>query len=370
MRLRAPVLRSTLSSGLVLATALALLALLAACGSSSSPSPDAAGDVVLVTHDSWALPKSVVAAFERQSGYHLVVRASGDAGQLTNKLVLTAGDPDGDVSFGVDNTFAGRALGSDVFAAYTPPDLPASAKQYDVPDDGGSHLTPVDHSAVCVNVDLAWFRAHHLTPPATMDDLTEPAYKDLMVTEGASTSSVGMAFLLATIAKYGSTDTTRGPGGYLGDWQEYWRALLANGLKVDEGWDQAYDGDYTLGGAHGTRPIVVSYDSDPAYTVKDGTTESKALLDTCFGQVEYAGVLAGAHNPAGAKAFVDFLLTRQVQQDLPRSMYVFPVADGTPLPATWRRYAVQPTRPWTVGAATIDAHRDTWLQQWTDLVQQ
>ena len=51
--------------------------------------------VVLVTHDSFFLPKKLIKAFEQDTGYDLVVRASGDAGTLTNKLVLTPGQPAG-----------------------------------------------------------------------------------------------------------------------------------------------------------------------------------------------------------------------------------------------------------------------------------
>ena len=70
----------------------------------------------------------------------------------------------------------------------------------------------------------AWFAAHHKTPPRSLADLTEPAYRNLFVTEGATTSSPGLAFLLTTIARYGS------------GWQQYWRQLMANGTKVDAGW--------------------------------------------------------------------------------------------------------------------------------------
>jgi thiamine transport system substrate-binding protein len=328
----------------------------------SAPSAGSAGaqpkikDVVLVTHDSWNLPKKLVAQWEQQTGYHLVVRASGDAGKLTNKLVLTQGDPDGDVSFGVDNTFASRALKAGVFAPYTPSTVPAGAGDYDLEGDGGQHLTPIDHADVCVNVDTSWFTAHHLAPPATLDDLTKPAYKNLFVTPGASTSSPGMAFLLATIAKYGD------------GWPEYWSKLMANGAAITEGWDQAYEVDFTQGGGHGKRPIVLSYDSDPAYTVqKDGSTTTAALLDTCFTDVEYAGVLTGAKNAPGAQAFVDWLLTPAVQAKLPGSMYGFPVADGTPLPASWAKYAKQPTAPLTISPAVIDANREKWLEQWSDV---
>ncbi|MEP9384673.1 thiamine ABC transporter substrate-binding protein [Nocardioides cheoyonin] len=346
MRLRAP--------AAVLAAAL-LTTGLAACGGS-----DEAGGkptkVVLMTHDSFALPKKLERQFEQQSGYQLEIRASGDAGELTNKLVLSADNPDGDVAFGVDNTFAGRALDHDVFADYTPADLPAGVGDYDVPGDGGKHLTPVDQGNVCVNVDTTWFAQHHLAPPKTLDDLVDPAYKDLFVTPGATTSSPGLAFLLTTISRYGD------------GWQDYWKKLIANGAKVDDGWDQAYEVDFTQGGGKGTRPIVLSYDSSPAYTVKGGTTTTKALLDTCFTQVEYAGVLAGAVNPDGAQALVDFLLSSAVQKALPTSMYVFPVVKGTPLPKEWARFAVQPTKTWKVDPQEIDDNRDEWLQQWSDVI--
>jgi thiamine transport system substrate-binding protein len=326
----------------------------ASTGSTGGAAP-AIRDVVLVTHDSWHLPKKLVAQWEQQTGYHLVVRASGDAGRLTNKLVLTQGNPDGDVSFGVDNTFASRALDAKVFAPYTPAKVPAGVGGYDLAGDAGTHLTPIDHSGVCVNVDTTWFAAHKIPAPQTLDDLVKPAYKDLFVTPGATTSSPGMAFLLATIAKYGD------------GWQGYWSKLMANGTRITDGWDQAYEVEFTQGGGGGKRPIVLSYDSSPAFTVAHGTSSTQALLDTCFNQVEYAGVLSGAKNTRGAEALVDWLLSPQVQAALPDSMYVFPVADGTKLPADWAKFAVPATAPLTVAPADIDANREKWLQQWSDV---
>jgi len=351
--------------------AAALLVPLAGCSLAGGGGSDASGSdasatggpgsgphqVVLVTHDSFVLPKNLIASFERRSGYDLVVHSVGDAGQLTNKLVLTKDHPLGDVSFGVDNTFASRAVDAGVFAPYQAA-LPAGADQFTLPGDdgaGGRDLTPVDDASVCVNVDDTWFAAHHLAPPRTLDDLVEPAYRDLFVTPGAATSSPGMAFLLATIAKYGDR------------WPDYWTELMANGAKLDDGWSQAYEVDFTQGGGQGDRPIVLSYDSSPAFTVSGGASSTHALLDTCFRQVEYAGVLAGAQNPRGAQALVDFLLTPAVQKALPDSMYVFPVDSSVPLPADWAKFAEKPTDPWSLDPGEITDHRDEWLQQWSDL---
>lgn len=318
-----------------------LALVLTACGSTAGTSEPAATtsqqhatQVTLMTHDSFALPKSVLADFTKQTGYRVKVLSSGDAGELTNKLVLTAGNPVGDVAYGVDNTFLTRATDNGVF-------------------DGNP--TPVDRASVCVNIDKTWFRQHHVTPPATLEDLTAPAYRNLLVIPGAATSSTGMSFLIATI------------GQYADGWQDYWKRLMANGAKLDAGWEDAYYVDFTQGGKGGQRPIVVSYDSSPAYTVHGSHTTTKALLDTCFQQVEYVGVLAGAKNVPGAEAWVRFMASPEVQAAMPENMYVFPVDPAVTLPKDWARFAVQPTHPIVVDPAQIAANREQWLQEWTDI---
>lgn len=324
-------------------------------GSSDSTDGEVGGTVVLVTHSSFALPKKLVRSFESETGIDLETRSAGDGGTLTARLSLTKDNPTGDVAFGVDNTFASRPLDEGVFATYAG-DLPAGADEY-VLDEGGDRLTPVDVGNVCVNVDTTWFEREGIEPPQALDDLVDPAYEDLFVTSGASTSSPGMAFLLSTIAEYGEDG-----------WQDYWTDLLANGAKVVDGWEDAYYGDFTQGGGEGERPIVLSYDSSPAFTVQDGRSTTAALLDTCFRQVEYAGVLEGAANPAGAEAVVDWLVSDEVQAALPTSMYVFPVSDAVEVPADWARYAEQPTEPYEVAPADIAANREQWLTEWTDVI--
>lgn len=350
---------------LVMLTTAVATAVLASCSVVGATSDDAdpapsgtssdgsgGGTVVLVTHDSFSLPKQLIQRFETTSGYQLKVQSVGDAGTLTNQLVLTKDDPLGDVAFGVDNTFGSRAIQNGVFASYDG-ERPDGVDAFDLPGDTDHDLTPVDNGNVCVNVDDAWFAAHHQAPPTTLDDLTDPAYKDLTVTPAATTSSTGLAFLLGTIA-------AKGDG-----WQDYWNALLSNGLEITKGWEDAYDVDFTYSG--GDRPIVVSYDSSPAFTVKDGASSTSALLDTCFRQIEYVGVLNGAKNVPGAQALVDFLLTPAVQAALPDSMYVFPVVSGTKLPTQWARFAQRPTQPFAVDPADVDAQRETWLREWSDL---
>jgi len=315
--------------------------------------------VVLATHESWSVPDEVLAEFTRETGYEVEVQASGDAGALTNKLVLTQGSPIADVVYGVDNTFASRAVGEGVFEDYEPQDAPGSVGDFEMPDDAGAAaLTPVDFGDVCVNVDDAWFEDQGVQPPRTLEDLTEPRYEGLFVTPGATTSSPGLAFLLATIAEFGEDG-----------WQEYWTELMGNGTRVTAGWTDAYTVDFTAGGGGGDRPIVLSYASSPPFTIPDDGEKptTSALLDTCFRQVEYAGVLDGAANPEGARALVDFMLSESFQEALPENMYVFPVDDSVALPDVWARWAKVPENPLSVDPSTIADNRDAWLTTWGEI---
>ena len=347
-------LTSSVAAGLAAGLALSACTVVAE-RNEAGEAADQPGEVVLVTHESFVLPDRLKGRFERETGYRLRVKAVGDAGTLTNRLVLTRDDPTGDVAFGVDNTFASRALDAGVFAA-TEVDLPPGASAYTL-DQGADRLVPIDVGHVCVNVDTTWFAERDLATPRTLEDLARPAYRDLFVLPGAATSSPGMAFLLTTIAAYGE------------DWPDYWGRLMANGAKLTAGWSDAYFVDFTQGGGKGERPIVLSYDSSPAFTVPKGGDRSTtaALLGTCFRQVEYAGVLAGAENPEGGTELVQFLLSRRVQAALPESMYVFPVRSDVALPPAWARHAVQPADPYAVPPAEIAANRDDWLQEWTEV---
>ena len=91
--------------------------------------------------------------------------------------------------------------------------LPEGAEEYALDDDdAAARLTPIDHGDVCVNIDDTWFADNDVEPPATLDDLVDPTYEGLFVTPGATTSSPGLAFLLATIAEHGEEGVGRPVG--------------------------------------------------------------------------------------------------------------------------------------------------------------
>lgn len=347
------------AAGLVAGLVAASLGL-SACslvGSDGESVSDAARTVVLVTHDSFAVSESVQAAFTAETGYDMEIRALGDAGSMVSQLVLSKDAPLGDAVFGVDTTFASRAIDEGIIAPYV--SSAAGEELIDVAVDPDSGLTPISYSDVCVNVDHEWFTQAGLAEPATLDDLLKPEYRDLLVVEDPASSSPGLAFLLATVDAYGDDG-----------WEAYWAALRDNGVKVAGGWSDAYYVDFSGPSSEGTRPLVVSYASSPPYEVPQGSAVAPtgALLDTCFRQVEYAGVLEGAANPEGARALIDFLLSDTFQNDIPGQMYVYPVSASATLPAEWLAFAPLAESPFAVAPEDIAANREAWVSRWTDIV--
>ena len=349
--------RSRVAIGLVAVVAITA----AACGSSTKPAATPSKTVVLMTHDSFAASPAVLSAFTRETGYKVKVLKSGDAGQALSQALLVKDNPVADAMFGVDNTFLTRALDNDLFEEYAAKGIGAVPARFRL--DRKNRVTPIDSGAVCVNDDLAWFgHDGHPPVPRSLADLAKPAYRKLFVVENPASSSPGLAFMLATIDAFGEDG-----------WQDYWKKLRENDVRVDDGWEQAYEADFTAGGGSGDRPLVVSYATSPAADVvySGGTKKAPTIgvvPGTCFEQIEFAGVLQNAGNPSGARALIDFMLTTRFQEDIPLQMYVYPVIPSAKLPPVFTKYAVQPAHPFTLSASAIGSHRTEWIDEWTRIV--
>jgi thiamine transport system substrate-binding protein len=340
---------------------LGLVPVLAALSVSCGGGDEKPTSVVLVTHDSFVVSDDVKEAFERESGLRLRVLQSGDAGEMLSKALLTAGNPQGDVLFGVDNNLLSRALDGDLLDAYESPALEGVDEQYVL--DPEQRVTPIDHGEVCLNYDKTWFAERQIPPPKSLEDLVQSQYEDLLVVENPATSTPGLAFLLATVAHFGEDG-----------WEKYWRSLRANGVLVVDGWEEAYSARFSgAAGSSGNRPIVVSYASSPPAEVifrtpKPADAPTAVLEDSCFRQVEFAGVLRGARNENGARKLVDFMLSERFQEDIPLSMFVFPVNPAADLPPEFARFAVIPKSPLELSPEEIGANRDRWVREWTSIV--
>lgn len=335
---------------------LLVILIFAACG------PSGPRTLTVMTHDSFAVSEEVIIAFEQANNVKLTFLKSGDTGAALNKAILSKDAPLADVFYGVDNTFLSRALEAGIYEPYASPllaNIPAEFKL-----DPQNRALPVDYGDVCINYDKAYFAAHNLPIPQSLEDLTKPEYKDLLVVENPATSSPGLAFLLASVAHFG-------PEGYL----NYWKSLRDNGLVVVDGWETAYYTNFSASSGRGPQPMVVSYASSPAAEVvfaetplTESPTASILGADTCFRQIEFVGILNGSKNRALAEKFVDFLLDVKFQENMPLQMFVYPVNKNAGLPEEFVKYAQIPEQPARLDPAEIAANREKWIEAWIEVV--
>jgi thiamine transport system substrate-binding protein len=314
-----------------------------------------------MTHDSFSVSEEALNAFEQANQASIVLLQSGDAGSVLNKAVLTKDAPLADLLFGVDNTFLSRALEEDIYEPYESPllnKIPAGFKL-----DPSNRALPVDYGDVCINYDKAYFNENNLALPQSLEDLTKPEYAGLLVVENPATSSTGLAFLLATVAHHGDSFT------------EYWQALKDNDVVVVDGWETAYYTNFSGSSGNGPQPLVVSYGTSPAAEViyaekklDDAPTASILGPDTCFRQIEFVGILKGTKQRPLAEKFVDFMLDKQFQEDVPLQMFVYPVNPDAVLPEEFTKYAQAPEQTATLSPEEIAANRDQWIQAWTEVV--
>ena len=338
-----------------------LAATVVAGGCSAGGSGEGPVTLTLLAHDSFAVSDDVLAAFTEATGIRVKLLQGGDAGTVVNQAVLAKGSPQADVLFGVDSTFLSRALDADLFVPYEASG--SEAIPADLVLDPKHRVTSIDYGDVCLNYDKAYFAGSGIPVPSSLEDLLDPQYANLLVVENPATSSPGLAFLLATVAEFGAND-----------WEAYWQGLVDNGVEVTSGWEEAYYGSFSGGGtSEGDRPLVVSYASSPPAEVvfadpplQDAPTGT--IDATCYRQIEGAGILRGTSHEAEAEALIDFLLSVRFQEDVPLSMFVFPVNPAAALPQVFLDHASRPTNVYEVPTADLDAHREEWIDTWTDLV--
>ncbi len=338
-----------------------LTLLLAGC---ATPTPEGPRTLRVMTHDSFSISEEVIAHFEAAHHAKVQFLQAGDAGRMLNQAILSRDNPQADVLYGVDNTFLSRALTAGIFEPYAAEGLPQISPELQLDPEG--RVVPVDYGDVCLNYDQAYFAEHNLDVPQSLAELTQPAYKGLLVVENPASSSPGLAFLLATLSNFSEEQ-------YL----DFWADLRDNDVLVVDGWETAYYSEFS-GGAYseGTRPLVVSYATSPAAEVyfseeelSEPPTGAVTAPGTCFRQIEFAGILKGTANQELAQEFIEFLLSAEFQTDIPLQMWVFPANENIKLPESPFTYFSQTAKqPAEISPEAIEAHREAWIEAWTETV--
>lgn len=318
----------------------------------------AAEELVVYTYDSfvsWGPAQAIKEKFEAMfPGVTLVWVAVGDSSEMLSRLIaeLRLGTTPADVFLGLADVELPRALAHGVFQPYDPQKIPNLA---DVPQDlifdKTGHVLPYDHGYVTFVYDSQLLPEELV--PKSLDDLLRPELRGKIIVMDPRTSSPGLSFLLWTIAHYGE------------EWPNYWRKLLPNLLTITKGWSEAYD-IFLAGEA----PIVLSYSTDTAYSyIEHGSLRYQVItLDgEAYRQVEGMGIVRGTPKVELAHAFLNLVLSVEIQELMPTTQWMFPVNARAKLPAGYE-YAVIPEKPVSLDPQLVGEKLEEWLTQWQGLL--
>ena len=317
-----------------------------------------AKELVVYTYDSfvsWGPALAIKEKFEALfPGVTLTWVAVGDSSEMLSRLIaeLRLGLPTADVFLGLADVELPRALAHNVFQPYDPARIPNLA---DVPSDlifdPTGHVLPYDHGYVTFVYDSELLSEELV--PQTLDDLLRPELRGKIIVTDPRTSSPGLSFLLWTIAHYGE------------GWLAFWQRLIPNLLTITKGWSEAYDLFLA-----GEAPLVLSYSTDTAYSyIEHGSLRYRVITPggEAFRQVEGMGIVRTCRDLDLAHAFLNLVLSVEIQELIPTTQWMFPVNARARLPAGYE-YAVIPEKPVFLAPELVGEKLEEWLSQWQRLL--
>ena len=327
------------------------------------------GELVIVTYDVTGLTDDMITKFEEQTGYEINLMKLDDAGSVLSHLLQYKGVQIADLAIGLDNTYLQTAIENDVlwehFANFSNISEEALV-HYD-----GPLAVPFDQGYMCLNYDTEIVDDVNLTVPTSLWNLTEDDWNGKVAIPSPETSSPGRAFMTATVDYFeNDQDNTT-------DWTDWWTAMAGNDAIITTGWSEAYETHYTGGygeytnGYVGDANIVVSYCHSPGVEAwyNGNWTKSKALdlPRAAFHQVEYVSAVQGGNLDA-ASAFIEYLLSEEVNVNMPTENFMYSVLDGTDLPEEggYRYHSTIPTKAAEINATVIADNMENWLANWND----
>lgn len=330
------------------------------------------GTLRILTYDITALSDEVLDEFTNQTGIPVEMTKVDDAGGILDQMMLTKEAQQTDLMIGLDNTYLPTAIDNCLLQPHTASVENISAKASGFYD--GPLAIPFDQGDVCLNYDEDAISEANMTVPTHLDNLTEEEWKGKIAFPSPVTSSPGRAFLVATM-EYFELETD-------GDAMNWWSSMMDNDAIITSGWTEAYETHYTGGygeyteGHIGDAWITVSYCHSPgveAYYSGNYTHSTSLMIDHAnFHQIEYTGIVNGAAQVEGAQLFIEYLLSPEVNANMPENNLMYSVLEGYDLPETdgYRYHADVPDTVTTMTYDEIQANMEQWLDDWKSTTQQ
>ncbi len=305
----------------------------------------------------------VFGGFEKKYGVKVKLVKFPDTGSMLAKLISDeeSGKVVADVVVGLDNLQVIKAKEAGVLEPYTPPNIDEIPQWLLNAYDPQHYAIPYDYGLIAFILDTKYLNESVASNLTFTSFLKEPL-RNSLVTEDPRTSSVGLSFLLYEITVYSKY--------YHEDWRTWWSEVKP---AIKSSWDAAYDA-FDKGQYH----VMVSYATDPAYSMYFyNSTRYVAALPKVGGkmlgwvQIEGLGIVKGCKHPELAKKFVQWFISKDVQEEIPLNNWMYPANKDVKLPECFK-YAIKMGDVEVVNLNTtqseLEKHIDEWVNEWVNIM--
>lgn len=320
-------------------------------------------ELVIYAYDSFlaegGLGPSLFPLFEKKFRCRVRALGAGDGVQLLTRIQLDAqrGKSVAQLVVGIDESTWKRAKPwLESWGAWTPRGYLQIRSEAQV-EKG---FLPYDYGALTWLADRKSLDELHLTIPSSFQDLLKPEWRRNIILEDPRTSTLGLNLLLFTDKIFGSSNP------------QFWTRFKSQWLTLTPGWEGAF-GLFLRQEA----PLVWSYITSQAYFEENTDLKGKQrryqailLKEGQPVQVEGAAWLKGAGKTQQqrllAQNFLEFLISPEVQELVPRHNWMMPVLKNVKLPASYQQLP-QPTRFISVSSDSQEIEKS--LARWSRAVQ-
>lgn len=296
----------------------------------------------------------LAAAFTAETGIEAEIALQIEqAGTVAGRIKTEASTPRADVFIGGNSNFHSDLGSGGFLAEYSSPVISAAGIDTAFMDPDG-YWTGWYLGALALLYNEARYNDEiaplGIDPPATWDDLLNPAYEGEVIASNPATTGGAYLMAAAQIFRLGSEDA-----GF-----DFIRRLDPNVAQ------------YTSG-ANGSIPLVSQGEAIVGFawghdTLKQQIQGNLPIVvvfpeDTGF-EIGAASILNGAPNPESAQAFIDFLLSPTAGAINARNGYRYPVRAGVDLPEGVPAFESLSFAPWDLSMAAQNV--DAWKKRWAE----
>ncbi|MFQ1017322.1 thiamine ABC transporter substrate binding subunit [Gilliamella sp. BG7] len=291
----------------------------------------------------WGPGKEIEKGFEALCNCEIEIVALGDGVAILNRMRLEGNRSNADVILGLDNNLLEQAKQAKIVIPH----------QITKPDNLNTDWWDSDFMPYNFGYFAFIYDQQKISnPPRSMHELVDNKANWKIIYQDPRTSTPGLGLLFWMKNIYGN------------DAASAWQKIANNTVTVTKGWSEAYglflknEADFVL--SYSTSPVAhIMNDNDHRYAA--------AIFDEGhYRQVEVAGITKYSQHPELARAFLQYLLTPDVQRQFAEKNFMYPIINIT-LPEAFQQ--IKPVnKALEFDAKQVKNNQKSWVREWKSTI--